>query len=87
VSLAALVGEFLKEKALELRRSRRPHVRDRSVRVRRLPGKRQPGRPSGGAIVALVLDTGPTLAILDADNPAHSRCVDLLEEFHEPLWS
>jgi hypothetical protein len=26
ISLAALVGEFLKEKALELRRSRRPHV-------------------------------------------------------------
>lgn len=35
--------------------------------------------------MALVLDTGPILAILDADDPAHSGCVDLLEEFHEPL--
>jgi hypothetical protein len=35
--------------------------------------------------MALVLDTGPILAILDADDPAHSRCVEMLEEFHEPL--
>jgi predicted nucleic acid-binding protein len=35
--------------------------------------------------VALVLDTGPILAILDADDPAHPGCVALLEEFHEPL--
>jgi predicted nucleic acid-binding protein len=35
--------------------------------------------------VSLVFDTGPILAILDADDPAHTGCVDLLEEFQEPL--
>ena len=35
--------------------------------------------------MALVLDTGPILAVLDADDPAHARCVALLEDFHEPF--
>lgn len=35
--------------------------------------------------MALVLDTGPVLALLDADDPAHSRCIALLDEFDEPL--
>lgn len=35
--------------------------------------------------MALVLDTGPILALLDADDPAHSRCVSLLDEVDEPL--
>ena len=35
--------------------------------------------------MALVLDTGPILAILDADDPAHAGCVDLLDSFDEPL--
>ncbi len=35
--------------------------------------------------MALVLDTGPILALLDADDPAHSRCVALVDEIDEPL--
>jgi predicted nucleic acid-binding protein len=35
--------------------------------------------------MSLVLDTGPILALLDADDPAHSRCVALLDEVDEPL--
>jgi len=35
--------------------------------------------------VALVLDTGPILALLDADDPAHARCVSLLDDTDEPL--
>jgi len=35
--------------------------------------------------VALVLDTGPILALLDADDPAHTRCAALLDAFDEPL--
>ncbi len=35
--------------------------------------------------MALVLDTGPILALLDADDPAHLRCVSLLDEIDEPL--
>ena len=35
--------------------------------------------------MALVLDTGPILALLDADDPAHSRCVSLLDDTNEPL--
>jgi hypothetical protein len=35
--------------------------------------------------MALVLDTGPILAILDADDAAHASCVDLLDNFDEPL--
>ncbi len=35
--------------------------------------------------MSLVLDTGPILALLDADDPAHSRCAALLDEIDEPL--
>jgi hypothetical protein len=35
--------------------------------------------------MALVLDTGPILALLDADDPAHAKCVALLDETDEPL--
>ncbi len=35
--------------------------------------------------MALVLDTGPVLALLDADDPDHRRCAALLEAFEEPL--
>jgi predicted nucleic acid-binding protein len=35
--------------------------------------------------MALVLDTGPILALLDADDPAHARCVALLDETDEAL--
>jgi predicted nucleic acid-binding protein len=35
--------------------------------------------------MALVLDTGPILALLDGNDPAHSRCVALVEEIDEPL--
>lgn len=35
--------------------------------------------------MALVLDTGPVLALLDADDPWHVRCAKLIEETHEPL--
>ena len=35
--------------------------------------------------MALVLDTGPILALLDADDPAHLRCAALLDEIHEPI--
>jgi predicted nucleic acid-binding protein len=35
--------------------------------------------------MALVLDTGPILALLDSDDPAHSRCVDLITEINETL--
>ncbi len=35
--------------------------------------------------MSLVLDTGPVLALLDADDPAHARCVALLDEIDEPL--
>lgn len=35
--------------------------------------------------MALVLDTGPILALLDADDPSHVRCVSLLDEIDEPL--
>jgi len=35
--------------------------------------------------MALVLDTGPILAALDADDPAHKQCVRLIESCTEPL--
>lgn len=35
--------------------------------------------------MALVLDTGPILAALDADDPAHEGCAALLDETDEPL--
>jgi predicted nucleic acid-binding protein len=35
--------------------------------------------------MSLVLDTGPTLALLDADDPEHARCVSLLSELDETL--
>ena len=35
--------------------------------------------------MALVLDTGPILAALDADDPAHEVCAALLDETDEPL--
>lgn len=33
----------------------------------------------------LVLDTGPILALLDADDPAHASCVTMVEEAREDL--
>src|SRR5688500_17012808 len=33
--------------------------------------------------MSLVLDTGPLLALLDANDPAHHRCVQLLRESRE----
>jgi predicted nucleic acid-binding protein len=35
--------------------------------------------------VALVLDTGPILALLDAGDPAHARSVAMVEEIREDL--
>ena len=35
--------------------------------------------------MALILDTGPILALLDADDPAHACCVALLDATDEPL--
>lgn len=35
--------------------------------------------------MALVLDTGPILALLDAGDPAHERSVVMVEELHEDL--
>ena len=35
--------------------------------------------------MALVPDTGPILALLDADDPAHASCVSLLDDTDEPL--
>lgn len=35
--------------------------------------------------MSLVLDTGPILAALDADDSEHDRCVSLLEGIGEPL--
>lgn len=35
--------------------------------------------------MALVLDTGPILAALDADDPHHAACAELLAGAHEPL--
>jgi predicted nucleic acid-binding protein len=35
--------------------------------------------------VALVLDTGPILALLDAGDPAHARSVEMVEELREDL--
>lgn len=35
--------------------------------------------------MALVLDTGPVLAALDADDSEHDRCMSLLQESIEPL--
>ncbi len=35
--------------------------------------------------MALVLDTGPILALLDAGDPDHARCVDLVERVGEDL--
>lgn len=35
--------------------------------------------------MALVLDTGPLLGLLDADDPAHASCVTLVDETEEPL--
>jgi predicted nucleic acid-binding protein len=34
--------------------------------------------------VALILDTGPLVALLDATDPDHERCADLLRESKEP---
>jgi predicted nucleic acid-binding protein len=33
--------------------------------------------------MALILDTGPLVALLDATDPDHERCVDLLQSGHE----
>jgi hypothetical protein len=35
--------------------------------------------------MALVLDTGPILALLDADDPHHEACANLVEGAHEQL--
>lgn len=35
--------------------------------------------------VSLVLDTGPILALLDAGDPAHERCVSLVDGLEEDL--
>jgi predicted nucleic acid-binding protein len=35
--------------------------------------------------VALVLDTGPIVALLDSSDPEHERCIALLEETREDL--
>jgi predicted nucleic acid-binding protein len=35
--------------------------------------------------VALVLDTGPILALLERDDPAHQRCVELVDRLGEDL--
>jgi hypothetical protein len=35
--------------------------------------------------MALVLDTGPILAALDADDPVHASCAALLDDTDEPL--
>jgi len=35
--------------------------------------------------MALVLDTGPVLAALDADDPQHQACAELLRDRREPL--
>lgn len=35
--------------------------------------------------VALVLDTGPILALLDADDPAHGRCCAMVDDIGEDL--
>lgn len=35
--------------------------------------------------MGLVLDTGPILALLDAGDPDHARCVSLVEDIHEDL--
>lgn len=35
--------------------------------------------------MALVLDTGPVLALLDAGDPAHESCVEMVEELREDL--
>lgn len=35
--------------------------------------------------MALVLDTGPILALLNADDAHHSRCVELVGELGESL--
>jgi uncharacterized protein len=34
--------------------------------------------------MALILDTGPLVALLDASDPDHERCVDLLQQITEP---
>jgi uncharacterized protein len=34
--------------------------------------------------VALILDTGPLVALLDATDPEHERCAELLERSTEP---
>src|SRR5690242_16094726 len=35
--------------------------------------------------MALILDTGPLLAALDAADPDHERCVQLISDVHEEL--
>ena len=35
--------------------------------------------------MALVLDTGPIVALLDASDPEHDRCVDMVETVREDL--
>jgi predicted nucleic acid-binding protein len=35
--------------------------------------------------MALVLDTGPVLALLDADDPFHTRSVEMIDAFDERL--
>jgi predicted nucleic acid-binding protein len=34
--------------------------------------------------MALILDTGPLVALLDATDPDHTRCTDLIQASHEP---
>jgi predicted nucleic acid-binding protein len=54
---------------------------------RRPLGRRRDGRPglSSTLIVALVLDTGPLLAALDAAEPDHGACARLLTDATEDL--
>jgi len=35
--------------------------------------------------MALILDTGPILAALDADDPDHGACASLIRQVDEPL--
>lgn len=47
--------------------------------------RRPPRHAHDGFLMALVLDTGPVLALLDADDPFHARSVEMIDAVDERL--
>src|ERR1700733_4182083 len=93
----AATGRLARAPSPRARRSRGPRASCGAAATLRR-GTHQPRCRTGGGrrraraspqplqhLVALVLDTGPILALLDAGDPAHARSVEMVEELREDL--